>query len=128
MRPIKVGLLGLGVVGVGIWKVLKQKADEIAGRAGCRIEVAGAAVRDLEKARALVGDDVWLTDQGLELVQHPDIDVVVELVGGDTVALEWVMEAINQGKHVVTANKAMLAEHGNEIFAADHKKGVMRVI
>ena len=125
MRPIKVGLLGLGVVGGGTWKVLKHNADEIARRAGCRIEVAGAAVRDLEKARALVGEDVWLTDQGLELVQHPDIDVVVELVGGDTVALEWVMEAINQGKHVVTANKAMLAEHGNEIFAAAHKKGVM---
>src|SRR5690625_2540967 len=125
MRPIKVGLLGLGVVGSGTWKVLKQNADEIARRAGCRIEVAGIAVRDVDKARALVGDDVWVTDQGLELVQQPDIDIVVELIGGDTVAKEWVMEAIKHGKHVVTANKALLAEHGNEIFAAAHQKGVM---
>ncbi|HLS21373.1 MAG TPA: homoserine dehydrogenase, partial [Paenalcaligenes sp.] len=125
MRPIKVGLLGLGVVGGGTWKVLKQNADEIARRAGCRIEIEAVAVRDIDRARALLGDEVWITDQGLELVQHPDIDVVVELIGGDTVAKDWVMEAIKQGKHVVTANKALLAEHGNEIFAAAHKQGVM---
>src|SRR5690625_6314281 len=100
MRPIKVGLLGLGVVGGGTWKVLKHNADEIARRAGRRIEVVAAAVRDLEKARSLVGDEVWLTTQGLEVVQHPDIDIVVELIGGDTVAREWVMGAIKQGKHV----------------------------
>src|SRR5690625_540251 len=125
MRPIKVGLLGLGVVGGGTWKVLKQNADEIARRAGCRIEIEAVAVRDVERARALLGEEVWITDQGLELVQHPDIDVVVELIGGDTTAKDWVMEAIKQGKHVVTANKALLAEHGNEIFAAAHKQGVM---
>jgi len=125
MRPIKVGLLGLGVVGGGTWKVLKQNADEIARRAGCHIEVAAVAVRDTEKARALVGDEILVTDQGLEVVQHPDIDIVVELVGGETVAKDWVMEAIAQGKHVVTANKALLAVHGNDIFAAAHKAGVM---
>ena len=125
MRPIKVGLLGLGVVGGGTWKVLKQNADEIARRAGCRIEIEAVAVRDVERARDLLGEEVWLTDQGLGRVQHPDIDVVVELIGGDTTAKDWVMEAIKQGKHVVTANKALLAEHGNEIFAAAHKQGVM---
>src|SRR5690625_4939560 len=125
MRPIKVGLLGLGVVGSGTWKVLKQNADEIARRAGRRIEVTAIAVRDVEKARSLVGEDVWVTDQGLALVQQPDIDIVVELIGGNKVAIDWVMEAIAHGKHVVTANKALLAEHGNEIFAAAQKKGVM---
>lgn len=125
MRPIRVGLLGLGVVGGGTWKVLKQNADEIERRVGCRIEIEAVAVRDIDRARALLGDETWITDQGLELVQHPDIDVVVELIGGDTVAKDWVMEAIRQGKHVVTANKALLAEHGNEIFAAAHEQGVM---
>lgn len=125
MKPIKVGLLGLGVVGGGTWKVLSQNADEIARRAGRRIEVVAAAVRDVEKARALVGDEIQITTDGMEVVRNPDIDVVVELVGGDTLAKEWVMEAINQGKHVVTANKALLAMDGNAIFSAAQKKNVM---
>ncbi|HUH59881.1 MAG TPA: homoserine dehydrogenase [Candidimonas sp.] len=125
MSPIKVGLLGLGVVGGGTWKVLTRNAEEIARRAGRRIEVAAVAVRNVEKARALVGDNVLITQDGMDVVRHPDIDIVVELMGGDTLARDLIMEAISQGKHVVTANKALLAKHGNEIFAAAHAKGVM---
>ena len=127
MSPIKVGLLGLGVVGGGTWKVLTQNAEEIARRAGRRIEVAAVAVRDTEKARRLVGDRVPVTTDGMDIVRNPDIDIVVELIGGDTLAHDLVMEAIRQGKHVVTANKALLARHGNEIFAAAHAQGVMVV-
>ncbi len=125
MSPIKVGLLGLGVVGGGTWKVLTRNAEEIARRAGRRIEVTAVAVRNIDKARRLVGDEVLVTQDGLEVVRHPDIDIVVELMGGDTLARDLIMEAIAQGKHVVTANKALLATHGNEIFAAAHAKGVM---
>lgn len=125
MSPIKVGLLGLGVVGGGTWKVLTANAEEITRRAGRRIEVVGVAVRDTAKARELVGDKVLITQDGMDIVRNPDIDIVVELIGGQTLALELIMEAIANGKHVVTANKALLAEHGNEIFAAAHAKGVM---
>ena len=125
MKPIKVGLLGLGVVGGGTWKVLTANAEEIARRAGRRIEVAAAAVRDLDKARHLVGESVRLTRDGMDVVRDPEIDIVAELIGGDTVARDWVLEAIRQGKHVVTANKALLAKHGNEIFAEAHRRGVM---
>ncbi|OWT56219.1 homoserine dehydrogenase [Candidimonas nitroreducens] len=125
MKPIKVGLLGLGVVGGGTWKVLTANAEEIARRAGRRIEVAAAAVRDLDKARHLVGEGVRLTRDGMDVVRDPEIDIVAELIGGDTVARDWVLEAIRQGKHVVTANKALLAKHGNEIFAEAHRRGVM---
>ncbi|TGV09672.1 homoserine dehydrogenase, partial [Alcaligenaceae bacterium 429] len=125
MSPIKVGLLGLGVVGGGTWKVLTQNADEIARRAGRRIEVVAVAVRDVQKARDLLGDSVSISTNGMDVVNNPDIDVVVELVGGETLAKDWIMRAIELGKHVVTANKALLAVHGNEIFAAAHNKGVM---
>lgn len=126
MSSIKVGLLGLGVVGGGTWKVLQKNAEEIARRAGRRIEVTAVAVRDVEKARKLLGDAaVRITTDGLEIARDPDIDIVVELIGGETKALEWVTEAINQGKHVVTANKAMLAIHGNAIFDAASARGVM---
>lgn len=125
MTPIKIGLLGLGVVGGGTWNVLQQNAEEIARRAGRHLQITAVAVRDIEKARAVVGDQVKLTQDGLDVVRDPDIDIVVELIGGDTVAFDWIMEAIHQGKHVVTANKALLANHGNEIFAAAQAKGVM---
>jgi homoserine dehydrogenase len=118
-------LLGLGVVGAGTWKVLKDNAEEIARRAGRRIEIIAVAVRNVEKARGLVGDDILVTTDGLEVARHPDIDIVVELIGGDTLAREWVLEAIAQSKHVVTANKALLALHGNEIFSAAREKSVM---
>ena len=116
--------MGLGVVGGGTWKVLTNNADEIQRRAGRRIEVAGVAVRDVQKAQGLVGDSAYITQDGMRVVRDPDIDVVVEVIGGETLAREWIMEAIAQGKHVVTANKALLARHGNEIFAAAEAKGV----
>jgi len=126
MSSIKVGLLGLGVVGGGTWKVLQKNAEEIARRAGRRIEVTAVAVRDVEKARKVLGDSsVRITTDGLDIARDPEIDIVVELIGGETKALEWVTEAINQGKHVVTANKAMLALHGNTIFDAASARGVM---
>ncbi|MDY0310344.1 MAG: homoserine dehydrogenase, partial [Castellaniella sp.] len=125
MKPIRVGLLGLGVVGGGVWTVLAQNGGEIARRAGRRIEVVAVAVRDVAKARALVGPDVTVTTDGLALARDPDIDIIVELMGGDTIARDCILEAIAQGKHVVTANKALLAVHGNEIFAAAQARGVM---
>ncbi|TAN30580.1 MAG: homoserine dehydrogenase [Castellaniella sp.] len=125
MRPIRVGLLGLGVVGGGVWTVLRQNGGEIARRAGRHIEVAAVAVRDVAKARALVGPDVKVITDGMALIRDPDIDIIVELIGGQTVARQCILEAIAQGKHVVTANKALLAVHGNEIFAAAQARGVM---
>jgi homoserine dehydrogenase len=125
MESIKVGLLGLGVVGGGTWKVLARNAGEISRRAGRNIEVARVAVRDVAKARILLGSSVELGTDPFAVVRDPKIDIVVELIGGDTLARELVLEAIAQGKHVVTANKALLAKHGTEIFAAASDKGVM---
>ncbi|VFR29178.1 Homoserine dehydrogenase [plant metagenome] len=125
MKPIKVGLLGLGVVGGGTWKVLARNAEEIARRAGRRIEVTRVAVRDVAKARMRVGNEVEVAADPHAIVRDPSIDIVVELIGGDTLARELVLEAIANGKHVVTANKALLAKHGNEIFAAASEQGVM---
>lgn len=125
MESIKVGLLGLGVVGGGTWKVLARNASEISRRAGRSIEVTRVAVRDIAKARALLGEAVELGTEPFAVVRDPKIDIVVELIGGDTLARELVLEAIAQGKHVVTANKALLAKHGTEIFAAASTKGVM---
>lgn len=125
MESIKVGLLGLGVVGGGTWKVLARNAGEISRRAGRNIEVTRVAVRDLAKARALLGEGVELGTDPFAVVRDPSIDIVVELIGGDTLARELVLEAIAKGKHVVTANKALLAKHGTEIFAAASAKGVM---
>jgi len=125
MESIKVGLLGLGVVGGGTWKVLARNAGEISRRAGRNIEVTRVAVRDIAKARALLGEAVELGTDPFAVVRDPKIDIVVELIGGDTLARELVIEAIAQGKHVVTANKALLAKHGTEIFAAASTKGVM---
>jgi homoserine dehydrogenase len=125
MESIKVGLLGLGIVGGGTWKVLARNAGEISRRAGRNIEVTRVAVRDIAKARALLGDAVELGTDSFAVVRDPSIDIVVELIGGDTLARELVLEAIAHGKHVVTANKALLAKHGTEIFAAASAKGVM---
>lgn len=125
MESIKVGLLGLGVVGGGTWKVLARNAGEISRRAGRNIEVTRVAVRDIAKARGLLGQAVELGTDPFAVVRDPKIDIVVELIGGDTLARELVLEAIAQGKHVVTANKALLAKHGTEIFAAASAKGVM---
>jgi len=125
MESIKVGLLGLGVVGGGTWNVLQRNGEEIMRRAGRQIEVTDIAVRDVVKARARVGDAAHITDDPYAVVRQPHIDIVVELIGGTTLARELVLEAIAQGKHVVTANKALLATHGTEIFEAASAKGVM---
>lgn len=125
MESIKVGLLGLGVVGGGTWKVLARNAGEISRRAGRSIEVTRVAVRDIGKARTLLGQAVELGTDPFAVVRDPKIDIVVELIGGDTLARDLVLEAIAHGKHVVTANKALLAKHGTEIFAAASAKGVM---
>ena len=125
MEPVQVGLLGLGTVGGGTVNVLKRNAQEIARRAGRGIEITHASARDLKKKRICDTDGIQLTVDPFEVVSNPYVDIVVELIGGDSLALELVMQAIDNGKHVVTANKALIAKHGNEIFAAAQKKGVM---
>ena len=117
LKPIKVGLLGFGVVGGGTYSVLTRNAEEIARRAGRDIEVVRVATRTPSKAKAVFGEALPVDDDLMGLVSDPNIDIVVELIGGETLARELVMQAIAHGKHVVTANKALLAMHGNEIFA-----------
>ncbi|QAZ38021.1 homoserine dehydrogenase [Methylibium sp. Pch-M] len=124
MKPIQVGLLGAGVVAGGVVQVLQRNRAEIQRRAGRGIEVAAVAARDVAKARATLGSEVVLTDDFDALVRRPDIDVVVEVIGGTTRARELVLAAIAAGKPVVTANKALLAVHGTEIFAAARERGV----
>lgn len=125
MDPVKVGVLGLGTVGGGTVNVLQRNAEEIARRAGRGIVVTHAAARDLNKPRICSTDGITLTTDPKEVVEDPDVAIVVELIGGDTLALDLVMRAIENGKHVVTANKALIAKHGNEIFAAAQAKGVI---
>ena len=125
MNPIQVGLLGMGTVGSGTFSVLKRNQAEIKRRAGRGIEITMVADLDQERARALVGPDVKVVNDARTVIANPDIDIVVELIGGYGIARQLVMEAIAAGKHVVTANKALLAVHGTEIFAAAHAKGVM---
>lgn len=125
MKPIKVGLLGIGTVGGGTYTVLKRNQQEITRRAGRGITIAMIADRDLERARSFADSDVVVTDNAQDVVSNPDIDIVVELIGGTTIAKDLILDAITQGKHVVTANKALLANHGTEIFAAAREKGVM---
>jgi len=125
MQSIKIGLLGLGTVGRGTFSVLQRNQHEIMRRAGRGIEVAAVAVRDLEKARGFVGDRVPVLKDPAQLVAREDIDIVVEVIGSYEPARTLVLAAIERGKHVVTANKALLAKHGNEIFEAARAKGVM---
>src|SRR5512146_1376231 len=125
MRPINVGLLGIGTVGGGSFTVLERNKEEISRRAGCAISMKVVADKDLEKARAIVGGRAIVTADAYEVVDHPDIDIVVELIGGTGIARELILRAIANGKHIVTANKALLAQYGNEIFAAAQKKDVM---
>lgn len=123
MKEVKIGICGLGTVGGGTVEVLQRNAELIAGRAGCRLIIAHAASRrrpeHVELGTIPFSDDVF------KVAQDPDIDILVELIGGSTVALELIMAAIENGKHVVTANKALIAVHGNEIFAAAARKGVV---
>jgi homoserine dehydrogenase len=125
MKPIQVGLLGIGTVGSGVFNVLQRNQEEIRRRAGRGIEIAMVADLDVARARSIVGDGVKVVGDAREVIANPDIDIVIELIGGYGVAKALVLEAIAAGKHVVTANKALLAVHGTEIFAAASAKGVM---
>ena len=125
MKPINVGLLGIGTVGGGTWDVLSRNADEIKRRAGRAIQIAVVADKDQKRARSIVKNKARVVGDAFSVVRGNEVEIVVELIGGYTIAKELVLEAIRHGKHVVTANKALLATHGNEIFAAAQKKGVM---
>jgi homoserine dehydrogenase len=125
MKPVKVGLLGIGTVGSGTFHVLERNREEITRRAGRRIEIAMVAARNVERARSIVGPDVTVVSDVRAVVTNPEIDIVVEVIGGTTVAKEAILAAIVRGKHVVTANKALLALHGNEIFAAARQQNVI---
>src|SRR5712671_1902368 len=125
MKPMQVGLLGIGTVGGGTFAVLRRNQEEISRRAGRGILIKAVADTDIVRARKLVGDGTETTDDAFSLVKRPDIDIVVELIGGTGIAKDLILTAIDHGKHVVTANKALLALHGNEIFLAAQKKGVM---
>jgi homoserine dehydrogenase len=125
LPPLRVGLIGLGTVGAGTFKVLARNQAEIRRRAGRGIEITQIAVRNVAKAKALIGDAVPVHADARKLVADPSIDIVVELMGGTTDARTLVLAAIANGKHVVTANKSLLAVHGNEIFEAASKHGVM---
>jgi len=125
MKPIQVGLLGIGVVGAGTFNVLKRNQEEIQRRAGRGIEITMVADLDVARAQSIVGEGVQVVGDARAVIANPDIDIVIELIGGYGIAKQLVLEAIAAGKHVVTANKALLAVHGTEIFAAASAKGVM---
>ncbi len=125
IKELKVGLLGIGTVGGGTYTVLTRNQAEISRRLGASIRVIQVADRNLTHAKQVTGDQVAVTDDAFAVVNNPEVDVVVELIGGYTVAKDLVLKAIENGKHVVTANKALLAVHGNEIFKAAAAKGVI---
>ena len=125
MKPIQVGLMGLGTVGRGVFEVLRRNQEEIKRRAGRGIELTMVSRRQVAAARALVGDAAVVVADAREIIANPEIHIVIELIGGTGIARELVLEAIRAGKHVVTANKALLAVHGTEIFAAAREHGVM---
>jgi homoserine dehydrogenase len=123
IRALRVGMIGIGTVGAGTLRVLQRNHAEIAARAGRPIELVLVAARNLARAASVAGE-VPLTDDPLRVATHPEVDVVVEVAGGTGAARDWVLAAIAHGKHVVTANKALLAVHGAEIFAAARRQGV----
>ncbi|MGV6827289.1 MAG: homoserine dehydrogenase [bacterium] len=125
MRPVQVGLLGLGTVGGGTLNVLHRNAAEISRRVGADIRITHAAAREYDPETLDSVDGIMISDDAFSVVKQPDVDIVVELIGGYSPARELVLEAIANGKHVVTANKALIAMHGNEIFEAAEKHGVM---
>ncbi|MEO7402358.1 MAG: homoserine dehydrogenase, partial [Burkholderiales bacterium] len=125
MKPIDVGLLGIGTVGGGTFAVLARNAEEISRRAGREIRISVVADKDTARANQIVAGRAKIVDDANLVVNDPDVQIIVELIGGYTVAKTLVLAAIAAGKHVVTANKALLATHGNEIFAAAQQKGVM---
>ena len=125
MKPVKVGVLGLGTVGGGTVNVLKRNAAEIARRAGREIMITRASAKDLGKTRICDTDGIILSTDPMDIINDPEIEIVVELIGGAGVVKDWVLKALENGKHVVTANKSLIALHGNEIFAKASEKGVI---
>ncbi len=125
LPPLQVGLMGIGVVGSGVFNVLTRNQEEILRRAGRGIEITMVADLDTVRAQAAVGPGVKVVNDARAIIANPDIDIVIELIGGYGISRQLVLETIEAGKHVVTANKALLAVHGTEIFAAAHRKGVM---
>ncbi len=125
MKAVKIGILGLGTVGGGVVNVLNRNVAEISRRTGREIIVTHASVRDLDRERICDTDNINLTTDSFEIINDPEIEIILELIGGVTLAKELVLQAIENGKHIVTANKALIALHGNEIFAKANKKGVM---
>jgi homoserine dehydrogenase len=125
LKQLNVGLLGIGTVGGGTYTVLTRNADEITRRTGVAINVVQVADKNIELAKKVTSGNVEITDDAFATVSNPNVDVVVELIGGYGLSKQLVLKAIENGKHVVTANKALLALHGNEIFAAAQAKGVI---
>ena len=125
MRPVKIGVLGLGTVGGGTVNVLKRNVAEIARRAGREILITRASAKDLNKARICDTQGIQLTNDPMDIINDPEIEIVLELIGGAGPVKEWVLKALENGKHVVTANKSLIALHGNEIFAKASEKGVI---
>jgi len=125
LKQLNVGILGLGTVGGGTYAVLTRNAAEITRRTGCAINVVQVADKNVDHAKTMTGGNVDVTNDAFAVVNNPNVDVVAELIGGYTLSKDLVLKAIENGKHVVTANKALLALHGNEIFAAAQAKGVI---
>ncbi len=125
VKPVKVGVLGLGTVGGGTVNVLKRNVAEIARRAGREIVIKRASAKDLNKARICDTQGILLTNDPMDIINDPEIEIVLELIGGAGPVKEWVLKALENGKHVVTANKSLIALHGNEIFAKASEKGVI---
>ena len=125
MKPINVGLLGVGTVGGGTFEVLARNQEEITRRAGRGIVITKIADKDLARARKIAGNAATVTADAYEVVNDPSIDIVIELIGGTSIAQKLILKAIENRKHVITANKALLATHGNEIVAAARAHGVM---
>ena len=125
MTTIRLGVLGCGNVGAALVRLVGEQADAIEARSGVRLEVAKVAVRNLSAQRAVALPEGVLTRDAASVVTDPSIDIVVELIGGTSIAKELILKAIANGKHVVTANKSLLAQYGNEIFEAAQKKDVM---
>ena len=128
LKPVKVGVLGLGTVGCGTANILLRNADEIARRAGRGIEITIASMRDTNKQRACNTSSIILTQDSNKVVTDPGIEIVLELIGGTDEARELVLKAIDNGKHVVTANKALIALHGNEVFPTCARKRCNRCV
>lgn len=124
LEPVKVGILGLGTVGGGTAHILQRNAEEIARRAGRGIVITHACAKEVNQTHPYRTEKMVLTEQLAEVVNNPDVQIIIELLGGTTIARDMTLQAIANGKHVVTANKALIAKHGNEIFAAAQEKGV----